>query len=116
MCVCVCVCVHLIYNVCIYIYIERERKRQNIIYNIYEMEQIFFFHHTTCEITCDSLSSSAANQGDNTVSVVQVSTATPGATKSGSTALSYRNCYHPGWLLIYYGPTVFESYPKVPFQ
>ena len=30
-----------------------------------------FFHHTTCENTCDTLSSSAANQGDNTVSVVQ---------------------------------------------
>ena len=26
-----------------------------------------FFHHTTCESTCDTLSSSAANQGDNTV-------------------------------------------------
>ena len=23
----------------------------------------FFFHHTTCESTCDTLSSSAANQG-----------------------------------------------------
>ena len=25
------------------------------------------FHHTTCESTCDTLASSAANQGDNTV-------------------------------------------------
>ena len=31
----------------------------------------FFFHHTTCESTCDTLASSAANQGDNTVSVAQ---------------------------------------------
>ena len=41
----------------------------------------FFFHHKTCESTCDTLSSSAANQGDNTVSVAQGGTATPGATK-----------------------------------
>ena len=41
----------------------------------------FFFHRTTCEITCDTLSSSAANQGDNTVSAAQGGTATPGATK-----------------------------------
>ena len=40
-----------------------------------------FFHHTTCESTCDTLSSSATNQGDNTVSVAQGGTATPGATK-----------------------------------
>ena len=40
-----------------------------------------YFHHTTCESTCDTLSSSAANQSDNTVSVAQ-----------GGTALSYRNC------------------------
>ena len=39
-----------------------------------------FFHHTTCESTCDTLTSSAANQGDNTVSVAQDGTATPGAT------------------------------------
>ena len=31
----------------------------------------FFFHHTTCESTCDTLASPAANQGDNTVSVAQ---------------------------------------------
>ena len=40
-----------------------------------------YFHHTACESTCDTLSSSAANQGDNTVSVAQGGTATPGATK-----------------------------------
>ena len=34
---------------------------------------------------CDTLSSSATNQGDNTVSVAQDGTAT----------LSYRNCYIP---------------------
>ena len=41
----------------------------------------FFFHHTTYESTCDTLTSLAANQGDNTVSVAQGGTATPGATK-----------------------------------
>ena len=41
----------------------------------------FFFHHTTCESTCDTLVSSAANQGDNTVSVAQGGTATLGATE-----------------------------------
>ena len=40
-----------------------------------------FFYHTTCESTCDTLASSAANQGDNTVSVAQGGTATPGATE-----------------------------------
>ena len=30
-----------------------------------------YFHHTTCESTCDTLTSSAANEGDNTVSVAQ---------------------------------------------
>ena len=30
-----------------------------------------FFPHTTCESTCDTLTSSAAKQGDNTVSVAQ---------------------------------------------
>ena len=41
----------------------------------------FFLHHTACESTCDTLSSSAANQCDNTVSVAEGGTATPGATK-----------------------------------
>ena len=31
--------------------------------------KFFFFHHTTCGSTCDTLASSAAIQGDNTVSV-----------------------------------------------
>ena len=34
-----------------------------------------------CECTCDTLSSSATNQGDNTVLVAHGSTATLGATK-----------------------------------
>ena len=38
-------------------------------------------YHTTCESTCDTQSSSAANQGDNIVSVPQGGTATPSATK-----------------------------------
>ena len=42
---------------------------------------IIFFHRITYESTCDTLSSSAANQGDNTVSVAQGCTASPGATK-----------------------------------
>ena len=33
------------------------------------------------ESTCDTLPSSVANEGDNTVSLTQGSTATPGATK-----------------------------------
>ena len=41
----------------------------------------FFFHHTTCGSTCDTLASSAAIQGDNTVSVAQGGTATSGATE-----------------------------------
>ena len=32
-----------------------------------------YFHHTMCESTCDTLTSSSANQGDNTVSVAQSS-------------------------------------------
>ena len=54
-----------------------------------------FFHHTTCEITCDTLGSSAANQGDNTVSVAQCGTATPGATKQllPPDRVSKRNIY-----------------------
>ena len=38
-------------EICIYIYIY------------------IYIHHTTFESTCDTLPSSAANQGDNTVSV-----------------------------------------------
>ena len=50
--------------------------------HVYEnITYIFFFHHTTSESTCDTLASSAANQGDNTVSVAQGGTATPGATE-----------------------------------
>ena len=45
------------------------------------ISSFFFFHHTTCESTCDTLASSAANQADNTVSVAQGGTATPGATE-----------------------------------
>ena len=40
-----------------------------------------YIDHTTCESTCDTLALSAANQGDNTVSVSQGGTATPGATE-----------------------------------
>ena len=45
------------------------------------MYLIFIFIITTCESTCDTLLSSAAIQGDNTISVAQGGTATPGATK-----------------------------------
>ena len=37
---------------------------------------MYFFHHATCESTCDTQASSAANQGDITVSVAQGGTAT----------------------------------------
>ena len=41
------------------------RPPTRVIYqSIYLSINIFFFHHTTCESTCDTLSSSAANQGD----------------------------------------------------
>ena len=56
-----------------------------LFWNLTECKQkvylFFFFHHTTCGSTCDTLASSAAIQGDNTVSVAQGSTATPGATE-----------------------------------
>ena len=39
------------------------------------------FHHTTCESTCDTLLYQPPTRGDNTVSVAQRGTATPGATK-----------------------------------
>ena len=48
-------------------------KKNKIRYNS-EDTTSFFFHHTTCESTCDTLASSAANQGDNTVSVAQDTT------------------------------------------
>ena len=53
------------------------------IYTLFDFfNQLYiFFHHTTCESTYDTLASSAANQGDNTVSVAQGGTATPGATE-----------------------------------
>ena len=38
---------------------------------------IFFFHHTTCESMCDTLTKSAANQGDNIVLVAPVAVAVP---------------------------------------
>ena len=46
---------------------------------IYIYIYFFFFHHTTCESTCNTLTSSAANQGDNTVLVAPGGIATPGA-------------------------------------
>ena len=48
---------------------------------IYIYIYIFFFYHTTCESTCNTLPSSAANQADNTVLVAQGCTATSGTTK-----------------------------------
>ena len=41
----------------------------------------FFFIIQRVKSTCDTLTSSATNQGDNTVSVAQGSTATPRTTK-----------------------------------
>ena len=63
---------------------------------------IFFFHHTTCGSTCDTLASSAANQGDNTVSV---------ALRLELPKL----CYHPGWRLMRLGyrtcfHTLYDEY------
>ena len=53
----------------------------SVLYTVNRYTYIYFFHHTTCESPCDTLASSAANQGDNTVSVAQGGTATPGATE-----------------------------------
>ena len=39
-----------------------------------------FFHHVTCESVCDTLPSSVVEQ-DNTVSVAQDGTVTPGVTE-----------------------------------
>ena len=40
--------------------------------HIYRYIYIYLnFHHTTCESMCDTLTSSAANQDDNIVSVAQ---------------------------------------------
>ena len=74
---------------------ERERERERgksmltvrfgdiHIYILY----LFFFYHTTCESTCDTLASSDANQVDNTVSVAQGSTATPGVTEHANSPI-----------------------------
>ena len=62
-----------------------ERIKMNLeTLNVLYVLKNFFFHHTACESTCDTPTSSAANQGDNTVSVAQGGTAT-------STSLSYQN-------------------------
>ena len=70
-------CMYAYIYIYIYIYIY------TYVYNMYVCMCIyfFFFYHTTCESMCDTMSSSAANQGDNTVSVAQGGTATPGATE-----------------------------------
>ena len=41
----------------------------------------FFFHHTTCEARAMPSPHQPLSRGDNTVSVAQGGTATPGATK-----------------------------------
>ena len=61
-----------------YILLSYLRLQILILYYIYIY---IYIHHKTCESTYDTLTSSAANQGDNTVSVTQGGTATPGATK-----------------------------------
>ena len=66
-----CVIKHELFNIELYWHLNVCKQ------NLY----LFFFYHTTCESTCDALTSSAANQGDNTVSVAQGGTATPGTTK-----------------------------------
>ena len=52
-----------------------------IVFNWICINNIYFFHRTTCESTCDTLLSSAAKQGWYTVSVTQGGTAISGATK-----------------------------------
>ena len=55
------------------IYVKKKNNLQKLKINDHKL---FFFHHTTRESTCDTLASSAANQGDNTVSVAQGGTET----------------------------------------
>ena len=51
-------------------FINQLEKIDKNVYNVQSNVSInFFFHHTTYESMCDTLPSSAANQGDNTVSV-----------------------------------------------
>ena len=60
---------------------KQHSTKQQLYSHLPSISYIYFFHHTTCGSTCDTLASSAANQGDNTVSVAQGGTATPGATE-----------------------------------
>ena len=61
--ICVCVCIYIYVCIyicmCIYMYVCVYICMYVYIY-VY-----FFFHHKTCESTCDTLASSAANQGEN---------------------------------------------------
>ena len=57
--------------------LTKSKQPMKTIFTIYIY---IYFHHTTCENTCDTLPSSATNQSDITVSVAQGSIATPGAT------------------------------------
>ena len=62
------------------------------------------YKHSVYVYTCDTLPSSAANQGDNTVSVAQGGTATPGATKRIYIYAQVHRCL---WMYIY---IYFSSY------
>ena len=70
-----------------------------------------FFHHTTCESMCDTHPSSAANQGDNTVSVAQGGTAIPGATKQ-LLNLSYLDCFVVIFSLSIYKQNLILNHPQ----
>ena len=59
-----------------------------------------------CESTGDILASSAANQGDNTVSVAQGGTATPGATEHIYIYVYIQPCIHI-YIYIYIQPYMY---------
>ena len=80
-------------STCIYIYIYMlHLVRHKATKWFSDNQHCYNFHHTTSESTCDTLSSSAANQGDNILSVAQDGTATPGATKQLGVAVHCYNC------------------------
>ena len=52
------------------------RQKMSIMFNQTYIYMYIYIHHTSCESTCDTL----PTRDDNTVSVAQGGTATPGAT------------------------------------
>ena len=79
-------------------YFENHSNRWKFGWYMDIIKKKIFFHHTMCESTCNTLTSSAANQGDNTVSVAQGGTGTPGATRRNR--CSYFENYSNRWKFV----------------